>query len=204
MFARSPDSTPRSTRGAGLLVLAALAAPACLTPTEFREDPAETRGSLELLERVQPADIAVAPIRDQTNAQRVPGELFRTAFVDALVARRYSPLSLAYVDGNWVESSFRGTPPPDALLVVAVTRWDPSHLYSTGAVSAAADVVLFEGGDTTGKVLWQITLERSIDLGDGRGHPPAPGQDLIPRAVRLFAREALAELPVRDPIAAHP
>lgn len=198
MFARSKD------QGLGLLGLLVLLTPACITPFEQVADPTEVGGSPEELARLQPADIAVAPIRDQTNARRVPVDLFRTAFVDALVARRYSPLALSYVDGNWVESSFRGTPPPDGLLVVAVTAWDPSHLYSTGIVHAAADVVLFEGGDTTGRVLWQLTLERDLDLGNGPGQPPAPSQELIPKSVRLFAREALEELPLRDPVAAHP
>jgi hypothetical protein len=52
-------------------------------------------------------------------------------------------------------------------------------------------------------VLWQVTLKHEIDLSDGRGHPPAAGQDLIPKAVRQFAQKALQELPMRDPVAAH-
>src|SRR5262249_52754457 len=69
-------------------------------------------------------------------------------------------------------------------------------------VSASADVVLFEGGDTTGTVLWQLTLDQTVDLGDGRGHPPPNGTDLIPRAVRMLAQQALQGLPMRDPVAA--
>ncbi len=196
MFARS------QVRFSCTLLVAAVSSLSCQGTSPVRSEPIP-RGALERLQTLQPTDIAVAPIRDQTNAQRVPAELFRTAFIEALVARRYSPLSPSYVDGNWVESSFRGTPPPDGLMVVSVTAWDPSHLYSTGFVAAAVDVVLFEGADTTGKVLWQVSLERQVDLGDGRGHPPAPGQDLVPRAVRMLAEQALKALPVRDPVAAH-
>jgi hypothetical protein len=145
----------------------------------------------------------VAPVRDQTDAQRVPLDVFRRAFVETLIERRYSPLAPDYVDANWVEASFRGTPPPDAVLVIAITAWDPSHLFSTGKVGAGADVTLFEGGDTTGRVLWRRTLKHEVDLGDGRGNPPAVGQDLIPRAVRRFAQEVLSALPMRDPVAAH-
>ena len=166
------------------------------------EDPAAQRGA-ERLGELQPTDVAVAPVRDQTDAQRVPLDVFRSSFVDSLIERRYSPLAPDYVDANWVEASFRGTPPPDALLVIAVTAWDPSHLFSTGKVAAAVDVVLYEGGDTTGRVLWKRKQRHEVDMGDGRGNPPPVGQDLIPRAVRKFAQAVLADLPMRDPVAAH-
>lgn len=187
------------------VLLASCAALACRTPARSTADTpkATARGALERLHELQPTDVAVAPIRDQTNGQRVPLELFRSAFVETLIERRYSPLAPSYVDANWVAASFKGTPPPDGLMVIAVTSWDPSHLYSTGKVQASADVVLFEGGDTTGKVLWQLSLEREVDLGDGHGNPPPAGQDLIPKAVRLFAQQALSSLPMRDPVAAH-
>jgi hypothetical protein len=188
---------------AAVLVLS-LSVPACnATPKDKEEDGTSVRGALARLGELQPTDVAVAPVRDQTDGQRVPLDVFRTAFVETLIERRYSPLAPDYVDANWIEASFRGTPPPDALLVIAVTAWDPSHLFSTGRVAARADVALYEGGDTTGRVLWQRTLQHEVDLGDGRGKPPPAGQDLIPKAVRKFAQEVLSELPMRDPVAAH-
>jgi len=193
MFARNP------VRILGLAVAVGLLS--CAGTGQADDDVPQVRGALERLAELQPTDIAVAPIRDQTDGQRVPLDLFRGAFIDTLVERHYSPLSPSYVDANWVEASFKGTPPPDALLMVAITSWDPAHLYSTGKVEVSADVGLFQGGDTTGEVLWQLSLAHSVDLGD-RGRPPAPGEDLIPRAVRLFAQEALDQLPVRDPVAA--
>ena len=173
------------------------------TPKDKEEDPTAVRGALARLGELQPTDVAVAPVRDQTDAQRVPLDVFRTAFVETLIERRYSPLAPDYVDANWIEAAFRGTPPPDALLVIAVTAWDPSHLFSTGRVGARAEVALYEGGDTTGRVLWRRTLHHEVDLGDGRGNPPPAGQDLIPKAVRKFAQAVLSELPMRDPVAAH-
>lgn len=195
MFARS------TARILGPVLLVSLTALACQA-TQGQDKP-PVRGALSRLSELQPTDVAVAPVRDQTDSQKVPAKVFRDAFVETLIERRYSPLAPDYVDANWVEASFRGTPPPDALLVVAVTAWDPSHLFSTGRVSATADVALFEGGDTTGRVLWQRTLQHEVDLGDGRGNPPTASQELIPRAVRLFAQAALEELPMRDPVAAH-
>lgn len=199
MFARSPLRILGPVLFASLS--ASLSALACTSTRPEGEPP--VRGALSRLSELQPTDVAVAPVRDQTDSQKVPAEVFRDAFVETLIERRYSPLAPDYVDANWVEASFRGTPPPDAILVVAVTAWDPSHLFSTGKVSATADVALYEGGDTTGRVLWQRTLQHVVALGDGRGNPPAASQDLIPRAVRQFAQAALQELPMRDPVAAH-
>lgn len=167
------------------------------TPTHLAGDEAR-------LAQLQPGDVAVAPVRNQTGLEDLPSAALREAFGDALVGRMYSPLDDEYVDGNWVESSFRGTPGPDALLVVAMTRWDTGRLFSTGQVVGAAEVVLFEGGDTTGTPLWTTHREVAVSLAQESGAPPTPSETLIPRAASLFAEAILADLPARDPVAAHP
>jgi hypothetical protein len=184
------------------LALALATASACAASNE--EQDAGVRGSPELLASLQPADVAIAPLRNQTGKESVPLDLLRGSIAEALVEQLYSPLDNEYVDGNWVESSFRGTPAPDALLVVAITIWDPTRLYSTGHVEAGAELLLFEGGSTTGAPLWGRTIRTTLVLGDKQGNPPGPGDHLIPRAAGMFAREALESLPERDPVAAHP
>ena len=72
---------------------------------------------------------------------------------------------------------------------------------SNGKVDVEADLYLFEGGSTTGAPLWGQKLSRSIDMGDGRGNPPAPAAHLLPQAIDRFCTEALAGLPERDPLA---
>jgi hypothetical protein len=191
-------STVRILVGAALL---ALSVGCAATPAKKPGAPS-VRGSVERLQALQPSDVAVAPINDQTEQQRVPSEVFRRAFVETLIERRYSPLATHYVDANWIDASFKGTPLPDVVMTVTITAWDPSHLYSNGKVRAAAIVALFEGGDATGEVLWQVSLDREVDLSEGRGRPPA-GDDLIPKAIRKFAQDALEGLPLRDPLAAH-
>ena len=155
------------------------------------------------LERVQPADIALAPIQDLTKNSDAPIEELRRSFHGALVDRLYSPLDLEFVDGHWSESSFRGATPPDAILVVSLTYFDASRLYADARVLFEADLRLFEGGDASGRLLWGSTVAREIDLLPTDERPPAPSPDLLPKAVRAFAREALAGLPERDPVAAH-
>lgn len=186
-------------------LLAALLAllPSCEAVRSQQGQPETTdlRGSLDRLDEFHPTDIAVAPVRNQSGREDLPGPTFRQAFSRELINRLYSPLALEYIDANWVESSFAGTPAPDALLVVAITEWNPDHLYSNGKVDVAADLYLFQGGSTTGTPMWSVNLRRSIDLGDGRGNPPTPSDHLRPRAIQLFAQQALEALPERDPLA---
>ena len=189
------------SRALGLALVLGLCLPACETPSPGTTK--EIRGDLDRLERRQPADVAVAPVRDRTGRDTVPRELVRTAFEEALVERLYSPLDSEYVDRNWIDTSFRGTPSPDALMLVVIETYDPSRLYSSGRVTLGGEVVLFEGADTTGAVLWSRAVREEIDLSRGRGGPPTPSETHIPEAVRRFAARALAQLPERDPVAAH-
>ena len=180
--------------------LALLLAGACAAT----DDAPEIFGAADVLYRLQPADIAVAPIQNQTGNPALPQGALREAFAKALLERLYSPLDLDYVDGNWVDASFGGTPAPDALLMVVFKRWDAGDLYQTGKIEAAAEFFLFEGGSTTGTLLWGRELVQTIDMQDGRGVPPGPSRGVVPEAARRFAREAMRVLPDRDPIAAHP
>jgi hypothetical protein len=150
-----------------------------------------------------PADIAVAPVTDQTSTQNAPVVPLREALCVGLVERLYTPLDLDYVDGAWSESAFLGEVPPDALLVVTITRWDTSRLYSTGTLVAMAELRLFEGGRAEGEALWAVSIQRQLELGDGQTLPPGTRKNVEQKAIELFAREALEELPARDPIAAH-
>ncbi|HED64497.1 MAG TPA: hypothetical protein ENJ09_02970 [Planctomycetes bacterium] len=181
-----------------------LASFAACNATPGKPEAAPFVGDVQRLADLQPGDIAVAPVRNQTGIEEVPVAALREGFSEALVKRLYSPLSSAYVDSNWVESSFRGTPGPDALLVVAMTEWDTSRLFSTGKVTGAAEVVLFEGGSTTGTPLWSVHRSATVELGDASGNPPRPSESLLPRAAELFATQILSDLPTRDPVRAHP
>ena len=150
-----------------------------------------------------PADVAVAPIVDQTPAQNVPAQGLRQAFCTGLVERMYTPLDVAYVDASWSESGFLGEAPPDALLVVNVLRWDTSRLYSTGTLVAVAELRLFRGGAADGEAMWAVQVQRELELGEDGTLPPGTRKTIVPKAMQVFVREALEELPKRDPVAAH-
>jgi hypothetical protein len=160
-------------------------------------------GSPELLNQIQPGDIVVAPVRNQTSSKNVPLDSLRSGLADAIVGRMYNPLDLAYVDTNWVEAGFQGSPAPDGLLVMAVTRWDASHLYSNGNVYMEAELQLFAGGNTRGQSLWSIQMKHTVNMNDNSETPPAPSPLLLVEASKKLAVHALHTLPMRDPIAAH-
>ena len=83
---------------AGSLLFCTLLA-ACNTTTQgSRTDRSTQFLPAEGLEMAQPADIAVAEIRNQTDIENVPLEDLRAAFSDGLVERLYSPLDPRYVD----------------------------------------------------------------------------------------------------------
>lgn len=152
------------------------------------------------LEVRQPADIALAPLRNQSGRGEVPLEGLRSAFQGELVRRLYSPLGLAFVDAHWDEASFAGAPPPDALLMIAITGWDESGLRSRGVLKAEAELRLYEGGSPEGPLLWGGRVARRVDLNLSEGQVGLL-KELRPKAIKAFAAQVLAELPERDPTA---
>lgn len=152
------------------------------------------------VEQLQPADIAVLAVRNQTTFEELPVDGFRQAFHDGLVERLYSPLDLNYVDGNWVESSFRGSVPPDAVLAVTITHWSTGDLMGYGILEVGAELRLFAGGSVSGTPLWAAQVDRKVQV--ITGNPPfSPLGELAAKGVTDFARDALAVLPERDPLA---
>lgn len=187
----------RPTAAAALLVLLAACNATGAPQTVERTQPLPGEG----LEEFQPADVALAPLRNQTKVQGVPLALLREAFYVELTQRLYSPLSLEFVDANWSEASFGGTAAPEATMIVTVTHWDANRLLSSGTVVAGLEMRLWKGGSTSGTPLWGTSVVREVTVHDGRGQPGLT-RDLLPEVATALAREALQELPERDPHAA--
>lgn len=147
--------------------------------------------------RAQPADIAVAPVRDESGMS-VPVDALRQACYVGLVDRLYSPVSLEYVDRQWTDASFGGGGAAEAVLEVVVKKWDATNVPQRGIVVARAEARLFDAKAVEGTPLWAVGVTRRLDLG---GPDPAPGWES--RAAGMLAWEILSELPERDPVAAH-
>jgi hypothetical protein len=154
------------------------------------------------LAAAQPADIAVAPIRDETGrepaAAGAPLAAVRQAIYTGLVDRLYSPVSLDYLDRQWTEASFGGAGAADAVLEIAITKWDTTHVSQRGVVLARAVGKLVDAKNPEGQPLWAVGITRRLDLGG-----PGPAGDWQTRAAGMLAAELLAELPLRDAIRAN-
>ena len=88
------------------------------------------------------------------------------------------------------------------MLLISITDWSTSRLYSSGILHVSAELRMFAGGSAEGDPLWGVAVNRKIELGDGNRRPPGPASEFLPRAIELFAKEALNELPERDAVAA--
>ena len=187
---------------AGLVLGLVLTACAGLPRSEAVFRDATVLKGPDLIGDVAPADVLIAPVRNQTEREDVPADLLRASLHDALVDRLYSPLALDYTDAHWVESTFSGENPPEAILVASITHWNTSGLSGQGKVEIGVDLRVFRGGSTAGEALWAAQVNRVLQVVT-RGHPPfGPEDELIRRGAEMWAAEALSVLPERDPLAA--
>lgn len=199
--ARVQAAGPRTAAGALALAFVASACTGLPRSESVFRDTTSLKGP-DLIGDVAPADILIAPVRNQTEREDVPIGLLRASLHDALVDRLYSPLDLAYSDAHWVESTFTGDVPPEGILVASITHWNTSGLRGQGTLEIGVDLRVFRGGSTTGEALWAAQVNRTLKVVQG-GHPPfGPEDALIERGAEQWAVEALGVLPERDPLAA--
>ena len=189
-----------------------LALTAAVLPTACRMSPEPPLGhdndSLVIgrLAQANPRDIVVMPVENLTGARNVPVESIRQAFQQGLVARKYSPLSLDYVDSNAMEAAYEegatyelGSLQEEGVLQVTITGWDDSNWENRSRLEISADVHLLDAGIwSNGEALWGGPVTRVIDL-DLDPTVIMNKSRRIERAVELFAAQVLASLPARDP-----
>ena len=178
-----------STLGAlfGSLCLATLGA--CVAPQ--KADPHDSTGYLpgSGLDAVQPADIAVMPVELRLEEEAaVPVEDLRLALYEGLVDRLYSPLAFDWVDDGGDS---------EAALEVTVLGWDTASLVYDGTIIARAEASMVRGDE----VLWAVELTRRLN-DDVGGAQRSNASASISSSVAELAREILALLPERDPLAA--
>jgi len=183
--------------------LAALAAPLLVAGCQTTPEPVNStqwlaRGGLE---RVQPADVAVAPVRDHSR-QQAPADALREALYRGLIERLYSPLDLDYVDARWAEARFDPTQvEAEGVLQVIVTTWDPTWLSTHGDLIFALEARLLDAGRPESDPLWAVSVSRRISLQRERERAATP-EEFDRAAAAAVAAEVLELLPERDPLAA--
>ncbi len=150
------------------------------------------------LAQVNPRDIVVLSIENETGRSDLPLEALRTGFHAGLVKRRYSPLSLEYVDTRVVEAAYQpGAMQEQGVFQVSILGWDDQTFDTHGRLDVTARVHLLDAQGSSGEVLWGGTVTRRIDVNLER--VTTPGRNLATLAAERFVDDVLASLPPRDP-----
>ncbi len=147
------------------------------------------------LEESRPVDIAVLPVKDHTGGL-VPARTLRNQLYLGLVEKLYSPISLNYVDVNWVEAKFDSSSlQADGVLQVVVDEWDTSLLSTNGALNIVMQVEILDGGQPGGTPLWGARVKRRLELVQGSIVPSR--EELFEKAAVMAAQEILQLIPSR-------
>ncbi len=180
-------------------LLAGVAASACATPAPPR-GASQDNLSARRIDAVQPIEVVVAPIQNPTEHATLPVSELRDEFQRGLVQRRYSPLSLEFVDKHrTAEASYRpGSLGEQAVLRVVVTGWDTSRWRSHAVLTIDADVHLLDAASPeVSNALWGGHASRRIDLSRQRD-TFLDERAMQRKAVELFVDEVLGTLPARN------
>jgi len=154
------------------------------------------------LSAVNPLEVVVPRIENQSAAPGLPLDAMRAKFHAGLIKLRYTPLALEYVDRSAaaVEAGYRpGALGEQATLRVVLTGWDDSLWKSRSRLVIDADVYLLDASEPElTRALWGGHVTRTIDLAQQAAALPTAGA-LMDRAVGEFVDGVLASLPARNP-----
>ncbi len=156
------------------------------------------------LAAVNPNDVVVAPIEFAEEGLQAPEQLLRQAAVGSLIARRYAPLSLGFVDasipdalaGGVLKASYRpGSLGEDAVLRIIVHGWDTSLWDLRKALMVDLEFIMEDPGNG-GQELWHARLKQRFDF-EKQARTAATESALLSAATRVVTDEICSQLPPR-------
>lgn len=170
--------------------------------------------NIDKLQTVHPVDIAVAVPKDLTTRGSIlpgiappalPLDQLRKITYRELINRRYSPLSLDYLDraflgkltpaeASWTE--FRDRCNAEAVLRTHIIRWEDTHLEARKMISIGAEIFLEDA--KTGEVIWQAKADQDIYLDTDNDVDRVSAAELRERGMKRFMKKLLGQLPVRE------
>ena len=151
------------------------------------------------LAEVNPSDVAIEPISSGEGVSGVPNDRLRLAVSRALVRRRYSPLSMEYVDARVVDASYTvGSRGERAVCRVIVNEWDDSLWETHNAIRAAITVSIVNATDPDGDPLWQAEFSGRVDVRDKQRQMTDPL--LRQEVLDELAVEVFSLMPARDTV----
>jgi hypothetical protein len=152
------------------------------------------------LKAVNPLDIVVLPIQNNTGIANLPLDRMRRDFHAGLVRLRYSPLALDYVDARTVEAAYTpGDLHEQGILQVFLSGWDDRNWRTRSRLSIDAEVYLLDPRQPDiRRPLWGGKVPRTVDMTQERA-AYTTDEALLGRAIDRFVEDVLASLPPRNP-----
>lgn len=150
-------------------------------------------GATKIMDR-SPIDIAVVPVVNSAG-KGVPTSVLRGSFQQGLVARRYSPLALEYVDRDVVNAAFTpDSTPGQAVMTISIERWDANVWETHNALHVKLQVSI---ADADSAELWSGSVDQRFEFGSAL-EPLATQSAKLQYACDVIAAEVLQKLPMRD------
>lgn len=185
------------------LLLASLASLGVFTacgptrPPKGIDNPNLITGSLT---QVNPLDVVVLPIQNDTGRANLPLADLRKAFHAGLIRQRYSPLALEYVDAKTVEAAYApGAMNEQAILQVILQKWDDSQVRTMSRLQIQGEIYLLDAKNPDPRQpLWGGKVDRTVNLASNVASISS-GKAFNDLVVKTFAEDVLASLPARNP-----
>ncbi|HIG87607.1 MAG TPA: hypothetical protein EYQ25_11235 [Planctomycetes bacterium] len=186
------------------LFAAALFATSCQPLPERHGMAVEITPVTGRLATINPNDVVVAPIEFAEEGLQAPEQMLRQAAVGSLIARRYAPLSLDFVDasipeslaGGVLKAPYRpGSLGEDAVLRIIVHSWDTSLWNLRNALMVDLEFIMEDPGDS-GQELWHARLKQRFDF-EKQARTAATESALLSTAMRVMTDEICSQLPQR-------
>ncbi|HIF41733.1 MAG TPA: hypothetical protein EYQ74_11620 [Planctomycetes bacterium] len=199
------QSTPsRSVQAVAVSALLALAS--CALPNEIPEQRGAQVAVLAGagLEEMSPGDVAVAPVvihmedESQRHRDAVPQWGLRKAMQRALVRRRYSPLSLDFVDSTVVNASYAaGDVGEQAVCEIIVHDWSERYWATERRLDVDVEVRMVDPAAVAGSTpLWAARMDDVVRLGSITNYRSE--EALRAAILNEIALELMARMPARN------
>ena len=202
MFA-SQSTTYRSVQASAITALFAIAS--CALPNTI---PEQRGGKVAVLagtglEELNPGDVAVAPVvvhmeeESQRHRDAVPQWGLRRAMQRALVRRRYSPLSLDFVDSTVVNASYSaGDVGEQAVCEIIVRDWSERYWSTERRLDVDVEVRMVDPNASAGSTpLWAARMDGVVSLNSVTNY--SSEASLLKAVLDEIALELMARMPAR-------
>ncbi|MAG63857.1 hypothetical protein CMO84_10095 [Candidatus Woesearchaeota archaeon] len=200
----SRSTTHRSIQALAVTALFTIAS--CALPNSI---PEQRGGGVAVLagtglEELNPADVAVAPVAihmedmSQRHRDAVPQWGLRQAMQRALVRRRYSPLSLDFVDSSVVNASYSaGAVGEQAVCEIIVHSWSERYWATEKRLDVDVEVRMVDPAAVEGSTpLWAARMDGMVALNSITNY--SSEEALRAAVLDEISLELVARMPARN------